>query len=400
MFERAFCPVELSLTAFEISPLRLGTLCDFHAPSHSISPFAHTLSFHPNLNKMGEEGPKWRLEHSPNGFAVYQQAACKRARAMIGKGELACATKHQIAGLVETTDNDPTKAPGYQRLSQESQQQVRLAFESGTPTDIEFKGVREDLTGSAQRYAKEYRNAIGYKVDVAVCAAACRGGECLAKGIKVLRNELRLGILVLFDGEYSTMVYKHWLQDVVMKTIETGKVVEPPESKNETPVKPKKARTKTTKAKDANKGQIEEPGVKVKAEDIEMGDAPISTVQAKPKKSRVKKRTIDDVEANGQPEAKPLEKMSQAKKRGVNEVNGSNEPELKLVPKKTRTKKRAVKKVENNSESEAEPEYVPKKSRSLLVQPRLPSQSIQERCMKLEGRKYHVEMDMEMTARE
>ncbi|EDU45103.1 zf-parp-type zinc finger protein [Pyrenophora tritici-repentis] len=364
---------------------------------------------------MGDEGPKWRLEHSPNALAICNQAACKRAKTLIKKGELrigthtlfdngverrwymawrhwACATKQQIAGLVETTDNDPTKAPDYQRLSQESQEQVRLAFESGKPADKEFKGVREDLAGNAQKYAKEYTNATGYKVDVAVRAAACRGGDCLAKGIKILRNELRLGILVPFDGEHSIMVYKHWkcisdidlhglmgladddaldgldsisqeLQNVVMETLETGKVVEPPESKNEIPVKSKKARTKTTKAKEAAKGRIDDPDVKVKDEDVEMEDAPILAVEAKPKNSRVKKRDVDDVESNSQPEPKPLEKKSQAKKRGVNEVNGSNEPEPKPVAKKTRTKKRAVK-VENSSESEAEAEYVPKKSRS------------------------------------
>lgn len=112
---------------------------------------------------------------------------------------------------METTDNDPTKAPGYQRLSAESKEQVRLAFELGAPADKEFKGIREDLVKNAQKYAKEYMDAMGYKVDVAVRATACRGGDCLANGVNIKRNELRLGILVPFGEGHSSMVYKHWV---------------------------------------------------------------------------------------------------------------------------------------------------------------------------------------------
>ena len=126
-----------------------------------------------------------------------------------------CATKQQIAGLLETTSNDPTVAPGYKQLSPESQEQVRLAFELARPSDKEFKGIREDLAKKAQKYATEYTNAAGYKVDVAVRAAACRGDDCLTEGIKIGRDELRLGILVPFDEEHSSLVYKHWVNGLL-----------------------------------------------------------------------------------------------------------------------------------------------------------------------------------------
>lgn len=77
--------------------------------------------------------------------------------------------------MKETTDNDPTKVPGYDRLSDEAQEQFRLTFENGALVDKEFKGVREDLAKSAPRYGQEYRNADGYKVDVPKRAALCRG---------------------------------------------------------------------------------------------------------------------------------------------------------------------------------------------------------------------------------
>lgn len=147
----------------------------------------------------------------PYGPREEQHTTTSRMMWMSIKTNRGCATKGQIAGLVETTGNDPTKAPGYQRLSAESQEQVRLAFELGVPADKGFKGIREDLAKNAQKYAKEYMHATGYKVDVAVRAAACRGGDCLDKGVNIKRNELRLGIWVPFGEDHSSLVYKHWV---------------------------------------------------------------------------------------------------------------------------------------------------------------------------------------------
>lgn len=100
--------------------------------------------------------------------------------------------------------------PGYDCLSTESQEQLRLAFENGALVDKDFKGTREDLAKSAPRYGQEYRNAEGYKVDVPKRAALCRGADCLSKGTKVGHGELRFGLLIPFDGEHATWVYKHW----------------------------------------------------------------------------------------------------------------------------------------------------------------------------------------------
>ncbi|KAF1848830.1 zf-PARP-domain-containing protein, partial [Cucurbitaria berberidis CBS 394.84] len=237
------------------------------------------------------------VEHASSGRAVCQQASCKRHGIKIATGELrigthklfdrdgesrwyyawrhwGCATTQQIKGLKETTNNDPTNAPGYDRISTESQEQVRLAFENGGPVDKEFKGIRGDLAKAAPRYAQEYLNADGYQVDVPTRAAACRGADCLSKGIKVTKGELRFGISVPFDGEHGSWVYKHWkcmspydlksakehyeqdsfggleniraeYKQVVEQTFKEGKIVEPPTLQSEAPAaKPRKPRTK------------------------------------------------------------------------------------------------------------------------------------------------------------
>lgn len=45
--------------------------------------------------------------------------------------------------------NDVTKTPGYDRLSPESQEQLKLAFEDGRVAGKDFKDIRSDLAGSA-----------------------------------------------------------------------------------------------------------------------------------------------------------------------------------------------------------------------------------------------------------
>jgi hypothetical protein len=117
--------------------------------------------------------------------------------------------------LKETTGNDANKAPGYDRLSPEAQEQVRLAFEHDRPVDPTFDGVRTDLAKNAQKYAKEYTEVSFYRVDVGKRAALCRGADCQAKGDEVQGGELRLGLLIPFDSEHESMVYKHWVNDSV-----------------------------------------------------------------------------------------------------------------------------------------------------------------------------------------
>ncbi|KAJ4373084.1 hypothetical protein N0V83_003375 [Neocucurbitaria cava] len=312
---------------------------------------------------MDEDSPKWILEHAVSNKAMCNQASCKSRGVKIQTGELrigthtlfngdgesrmyyawrhwACATTHQIKGLKETTDNDPTKVPGYDRLSPESQEQVKLAFENGKPVDKEFKGIREDLAKNVRRYGHEFPNAQGYKVDTPKRAAACRGPDCLSKGTNVLKGELRLGLAIPFDGEHVSWVYKHWqcmseqdlasaqehyhgnlfegLDDIpveyrqaVEETFKKGQVVKPPElALAPTPAKSRKPRTKKA--------------IVISDDDDEM------TEDQKPKKSRAKKKG----DAGDEEEEAPKLKRNR-KKRAIEEVDVSEE---EYVPKKTRSR--------------------------------------------------------------
>jgi len=304
-----------------------------------------------------------------------------------------CATKHQIAGLKETTGNDPTKAPGYDRLSPESQEQVRLAFE-GQPVDKNFKGIREDLAKDAQRYAKEYTDVSFYKVDVAGRACACRGSDCLSKNVKITKGELRLGLSVPFDGEHESMVYKHWqcmsafdleevvrrasedmfdgrdslsteFEEVVTETLETGKVVKPPAPKIESRAKPRKTQTQKKKAKEEAEEEAAE--TKVKAEDPEHEVEPQPNVAYPPSPPLEMEKAPSTSKVGGAVDAQPTEngptvgiKLEEA---GVDDAVKATDAAAVPKPKakKTRAKKRPIREVDG---SEDEPEYIPKKSRS------------------------------------
>jgi len=153
-----------------------------------------------------------------------------------------------------------------------------LAFEHGKPVDKTFNGIRKDLAQSAPRYAREYTDAQGYKADVPIRTAACRGSACSRQNSKVLKGELRFGILVDYDGEHSSWYDKHWqcmseydleqakqhfdhdadagnsfhgiealpteYRQVVIDTLKTGKLVEPPKPEPAAPVKASKPRAR------------------------------------------------------------------------------------------------------------------------------------------------------------
>lgn len=103
---------------------------------------------------------------------------------------------------------DVTKTSGYDRLSPESQEQLRLAFEDGRVADKDFKDIRPDLAGAAPLcQGREILDAEGYKVDMPVRPAACRASECANK---IVRGELRVGFLRNFDSDHLSWVYKHW----------------------------------------------------------------------------------------------------------------------------------------------------------------------------------------------
>lgn len=288
------------------------------------------------------ECPKWRLEHASSGTATCHQAACKRDKVLIAKGELrigthslfendgvsrwymawrhwGCGTPHQIRGLKEVTGDDPTNAPGYDRLSPEAQEQVRLAFEEGKVTDKTFKGVNTDLAKVAKRYDGEITDAESYKVDVASrSTAGCRNSDCPDNGVKIQKGELRLGFLVPYDGEHSSWRYKHWkciskidldaakerykeetldgidelseeLKNVILETFATGEVVETPKVE---PAPPKKrAKPKVEKSGDDEK--TKKPA-------------------AKKKKKKNKKRVSSDSDLESEPEYIPRK----SKRRG------------------------------------------------------------------------------------
>lgn len=67
-------------------------------------------------------------------------------------------------------DNDVTKTPGYDKLSPEGQEQLKLAFEEGRVVDKDFKDVRPDLAGATPMSGggREILDAEGYKVDMPV----------------------------------------------------------------------------------------------------------------------------------------------------------------------------------------------------------------------------------------
>jgi hypothetical protein len=109
------------------------------------------------------------------------------------------------------TDNDVTKAPGYERLNPDAQEQVRLAFENDGVVDKEFKGLDGELAKVAKRYGGDIINATGYKVDIATRGtASCRKSDCPWGTSKIAKGEMRLGISVPFDGEHESWQYKHW----------------------------------------------------------------------------------------------------------------------------------------------------------------------------------------------
>lgn len=153
------------------------------------------------------------------------------------------------------------------------------------------------------------------------------------------------------------------------KTFETGKIVEPPERKIEPPRKPKKVRAKKpTVEGETGEEAAEATQTTVKVEELEHelhiqpGDAgPPSPLPAKKvpgMRSKVKEvadKAVEvvpaalkkeEVEDDGaiKPKdtaalaAKPKAKKSRAKKRPINEVDASSEEEPEYIPKKSRSR--------------------------------------------------------------
>ena len=111
-----------------------------------------------------------------------------------------CATKHQLSGLKEITNDDAMQAPGYDQLGPESQEQVRFAFENNSIVDMTFKDIRPDLAASS-KFGGEITTAVGYKTDMPTRPAGCRANQCANK---IVRGQLRVGFLKPFDGDHSS----------------------------------------------------------------------------------------------------------------------------------------------------------------------------------------------------
>jgi hypothetical protein len=236
-----------------------------------------------------------------------------------------------------------------------------------------------------------------YKVDVASRASACRGGDCLAKNVKITKGELRLGLSVPFDGEHESMVYKHWqcmsaydleevirrvsedsfdghdslpteFEETVTETLETGKVVKPPAPKIESRAKPKKARKKAQEDQAVEATEAAVSTVKVEAPEHEAAfqadgvtspPSPPFVAKKVPSTRKIAGAAVareptgdgstvgvkteeiehdDTVKAKGAAAApKPKAKKTRAKKRPILEV-GTSEDELEYVPKKSRSR--------------------------------------------------------------
>lgn len=286
--------------------------------------------------------------------------------------------------MKETTGNDPTKAPGYDKLSPESQEQVRLAFENGMPTEKTFKGISKERAKDAPKYAREYTDATGYKTDVGTRSAACRGHNCLTESAKIMKGELRLGIYVDFDGEHFTTYYKHWvshlfsskasvvltmpqkcmsdydlerakvffdngefegieklpedLQEVVVTTFETGQVVVPPELEPEPPKK--KTKKSRSKKSEANTPQPENI---VKSEQEDHPDANLQETPSPPAPVKTKTKT----------------KRARAKKHRTASTDDDSEAELEYVPKRSKSRSVPFRDLNMPSDNPKEPSNMP-----------------------------------------
>lgn len=100
--------------------------------------------------------------------------------------------------------------PGYERISDESREQLKLALEENKVVDKDFQDIRLDLIKGGG-YMGEIREAVVYKVDVSPSSrTGCCPAACKEQGPKIAKGELRLRMQRLIDGEHASFTYKHW----------------------------------------------------------------------------------------------------------------------------------------------------------------------------------------------
>ncbi|KAF1992165.1 hypothetical protein K402DRAFT_458619 [Aulographum hederae CBS 113979] len=138
-----------------------------------------------------DDTPDYKLVHALSSYYVCQKASCKKEDVRIQKGELCFGTYFEYRGNYRGTFNwkfkhclsngVPQQIPGFDGLTEASQEQVRLAFEAGFVVDKTFVGEKD--TGEED----------GFKIEASPNSrAVCQNNGCKKRGLKVMK------------------VYKHW----------------------------------------------------------------------------------------------------------------------------------------------------------------------------------------------
>jgi hypothetical protein len=100
--------------------------------------------------------------------------------------------------MKKLTSEDPTKLSDFNKLSADSQEQLKKSFEEGDVVDREFTGKPDSKIAGCDDYCVEHS-----KSSRAACFVGCE--EKIGKG------ELRLGLLPVMPGmKHVSWRYCHW----------------------------------------------------------------------------------------------------------------------------------------------------------------------------------------------
>ena len=159
------------------------------------------------------------------------------------------------------------------------------------------------------------------------------------------------------------------LEEVVTKTFETRKIVEPPERRIESPKKPKKVKAKkpvVKKEMEEEDAEAFEAATKAEEPEQKLDMKPEDTASPPLPAKNVPSMRDQVEEMVGSPKvASVTVKMEEAEGDGSIKIGDTTAPVAEPKAKKSRAKKRSIKEVDASSEEE--PEYIPKKSRSRSI---------------------------------
>lgn len=158
-------------------------------------------------------------------------------------------------------------------------------------------------------------------------------------------------------------------EEVVTKTFETRKIVEPPERRIESPKKPKKVKAKKPVAKKEKEEEDSEAfEATAKAEEseqeLDMKPEDAASLPIPAKNVPGMRYQVEEVVVSPKV-ASATVKMEEAEGDGLVKTEDTTAPVAEPKAKKSRAKKRSIKEVDASSEEE--PEYIPKKSRSRSI---------------------------------